>query len=96
MVQRRADAFDALSAGADRLTCECDKARLHSRRQSRECCRHVTSSPTRPPSKVLAGNTPGYTVDPDELFPADLVAELSKTAKLVPVVHPGDEPAECG
>ena len=43
-----------------------------------------------------ASDTPGYTVDPDELFPADLVAELSETAKLVPVMHPGDAPAECG
>ena len=40
-------------------------------------------------------DTPGCTVDPDDLFPPDLVAELSKTAKLVPVVHPGDAPAEC-
>lgn len=34
-------------------------------------------------------------IDPDDLFPADLVAELAKSATLVPIVHPGDAPAEC-
>ena len=42
------------------------------------------------------GATPGYTIDPDDLFPPELVAELARCAKLVPVVHPSDAPAERG
>ena len=91
--QRRADAFNALNAGADCLACECDRA---------DC-----TATHKPASSVVmyvvanqatvegTSDTPGCTVDPDDLFPPDLVAELSKTAKLVPVVHPGDAPAEC-
>ena len=35
-------------------------------------------------------------MDPEDLVPADLIAELAKSAKLVAVVHPGDAQAECG
>jgi hypothetical protein len=82
-----------LEAGADRLACECDRA---------DC-----SAGDKPASSVVmyvvanqatvegADDTPGWTLDPNELFPADLVAELSATAKLVPVTHPGDKAAEC-
>jgi Domain of unknown function (DUF222) len=92
--QRRADAFGAVADGADRLACECDRT---------DC-----TAADKPASAVVihvvanqatvedADDTPGYTIDPDELFPADLVAELARTADLVPVVHPGDAPAECG
>lgn len=91
--QRRADATGALAAGADRLACQCDRA---------DC-----TAADKPASAVVmyvvanqatidgADDTPGYTIDPDELFPSDLIAELARTAKIVPVVHPGDAPAEC-
>lgn len=42
-----------------------------------------------------SSETPAHSVEADELFPADLVAELARTATLVPVVHPGDAAAEC-
>lgn len=92
--QRRADAFDAVSAGADRLTCECDRPDCTAGDKAASAvAMYVVANQA---TVEGASDTPGYTVDPDELFPADLVAELSKTAKLVPVVHPGDAPAECG
>ena len=92
--QRRADALGAVGAGADRLACECDRA---------DC-----PAADQPASAVVmyvvahqatidgTSDSPGCTVDPDDLFPPDLVTELARSAKLVPVVHPGDAPAECG
>jgi hypothetical protein len=92
--QRRADAFGALGTGADRLACDCDRA---------DC-----AAADKPASAVVmyvvanqdtvdgVGDNPGYTVDPDDLVPPDLIAELAESAKLVPLVHPGDAPAECG
>jgi hypothetical protein len=92
--QRRADAFGALATGADRLACECDRA---------DC-----AAADKPASAVVmyvianqdtvdgVGDSPGYTVDPDDLGPPDLIAELAELAKPVPVDHPGDAPAECG
>lgn len=93
--QRRADAIDALVTGADRLACECD----------RPDCTAATKPPVSPvvihvvaDQSTVAGRSeaPGATIDPDDLVPAELVAELARTAKLVPLVHPGDAPAECG
>jgi Domain of unknown function (DUF222) len=92
--QRRADAMGALAAGADRLACECDRT---------DC-----TAADKPVSAVVmyvvanqatvegASDSPGYTIDPDDLFPPELVAELAQTATQVPVVHPGDAPAERG
>src|SRR5215213_9428040 len=62
---------------------------------NRHAPRSSTWWPTSPPSRAPT-TTPGCTLDPHDLGPADLVAELSTTAKLVPVVHPGDTAAECG
>ncbi|MCV7398542.1 DUF222 domain-containing protein, partial [Mycobacterium fragae] len=39
---------------------------------------------------------PGSEVGADELIPPELLAELAKSAKLVPLVHPADAPAEAG
>jgi Domain of unknown function (DUF222) len=92
--QRRADAFGALGTGADRLACECDRA---------DC-----TAADKPASAVVIyvvanqdtvegfGDAPGCTVDPDDLVPHDLIAELARSARQVPVIHPGDAPAECG
>ena len=43
-----------------------------------------------------ASDDPGQSMQPEDLVPADLIAELAKSATLVPVVHPGDAQAECG
>ncbi|OMB93776.1 HNH endonuclease signature motif containing protein [Mycobacterium colombiense] len=93
--QRRADALGALACGADRLGCRCG--------------RHNCSAGQRPaPSPVLIhviaeratldgmGAAPASEVNADGLIAPELVAELAVSAKLSPLVHPGDAPAESG
>ncbi|OBH00734.1 hypothetical protein A5696_15340 [Mycobacterium sp. E2699] len=93
--QRRADALGALAAGADRLGCRCGRP---------DC-----AAGTRPPASpvvihVIAeqatlegtGGAPGSEVGADGLIPPELVAELAASAKLMPLIHPGDAPPENG
>jgi hypothetical protein len=42
------------------------------------------------------GQAPGSMIGADGLIPAELVAELATSAKLVPLVHPGDAAPEPG
>jgi uncharacterized protein DUF222 len=91
--QRRADAFGALESGADRLACECDRTDCTAGgKPATSVVIHVVASQA---TVEGSDDTPGCAVDQDDLVPADLIAELAKTAKLMPVVHPGDAPAEC-
>lgn len=93
--QRRADAIGALAAGADRLACECDRV---------DCTAGQKPSASPVVIHVIAdqatidgaSDAPGSTIDPDGLIPPELVQELAKSAKLVPLVHPGNAPPECG
>jgi Domain of unknown function (DUF222) len=93
--QRRADALGALAAGADRLGCRCGRA---------DC-----AAGTRPAASPVAihliaeratlqgtGTAPGSVVGADGLIPPELVAELAKSARLMPLIHPGDAPPEPG
>jgi hypothetical protein len=93
--QRRADALGALAAGADRLGCRCGRA---------DC-----AAGKRPPASPVtihvvaeqatldgSGRAPGCEVGADGLITAEMVAELAKSAKLMPLVHPGDEAPEPG
>jgi Domain of unknown function (DUF222) len=93
--QRRADAMGALAIGADRLACRC----------ARPDCPALS---IRPPSPVLIhvitdqtnldGNVPaqGSLIGSDALIPAELMAELVRSARLRPLVHPADAPPEAG
>ncbi len=85
--QRRADALGALAAGADRLVCGCG---------STDC---GAAAPVRGSSVVIhvvaeqtsidgTGSTPGVLPGVEGLIPAELVAELAKSARLVPVITP--------
>jgi hypothetical protein len=89
--QRRADSLGALAAGADRLGCRCGRS---------DC-----AAGTRPPAgpvvihviaeqASLTGGAPGSEIAADGLISPELIAELAGTAKLVPLVHPGDSPPE--
>ncbi|ORV82259.1 hypothetical protein AWC11_24065 [Mycobacterium interjectum] len=93
--QRRADSLGALAAGADRLGCR--------------CARPDCAAGTRPPASpvvihVIAeratldgtGTVPGSELGADGLIPPELVAELAASAKLMPLIHPGDAPPENG
>jgi Domain of unknown function (DUF222) len=91
--QRRADALGALAAGADRLACRCGRP---------DCGAAKRPAATPVVIHVIAedatitgrGSTPASEVGANELIPAELVAELAQSAKLVPLIHPADAPPE--
>ena len=93
--ERRADALGALAAGADRLGCRCGRA---------DCCAGGKAAASPAVIHVIAeqatidgaGGEPGSMVEADGLIPAELIEELAKSAKLVPLIHPGDSPPEPG
>jgi Domain of unknown function (DUF222) len=85
--QLRADALGALAAGGERLTCGCDRA---------DC--PVGSAPRQPNSVVIhmvadsatvdgSGAAPGFLYG-DGIIPAEIVRELTKSAKLQPITTP--------
>ncbi|MGH3626209.1 MAG: HNH endonuclease signature motif containing protein [Sciscionella sp.] len=93
--QRRADAMGALAARADRLECRCGRA---------DCSADATPVPRPTVIHVVAAqagldgtaSTPGSMIGADGLIPAELVAELARSAKLQPLIHPTDAPPEQG
>ncbi|OBJ07309.1 HNH endonuclease signature motif containing protein [Mycobacterium colombiense] len=92
--QRRADALGALAAGADRLGCRCGRSDCAAgkRRAAGPVVIHVIAEH----STVGDGQAPGVEVGAEGLIPPELIAELAASAKLVPLVHPGDAPPEPG
>jgi hypothetical protein len=93
--QRRADALGALAAGADRLGCRCGR---------RDCAAGKRPAATPVVIHVIAeqatidgtGSMAASQLSADGLIAPELVAELAKSAKLVPLVHPADAPSEPG
>jgi hypothetical protein len=93
--QRRADALGALAAGADRLACRCGRA---------DCAAGQRPAATPVVIHVLAeratltgrGSAPASEVGADGLIPAELVEQLAKSARLVPLIHPADAAPEPG
>jgi hypothetical protein len=86
--QRRADAMAALTSGAERLACRCGQA---------DC--PVAGAPAPGPVVIHVvaeqatvegrGLEAGSMLGSDALIPADLIAELARSAKLRPLIHPG-------
>jgi Domain of unknown function (DUF222) len=93
--QRRADALGALAAGADRLGCRCGRA---------DCAAGTRPAASPVVIHVIAeqatldgtGSAPASELNADGLIPPELLAELAKSAKLAPLIHPGDAPPEPG
>jgi hypothetical protein len=93
--QRRADALGALAAGADRLGCRCGR---------RDCTAGKRPAATPVVIHVIAeqatvhgtGTLPASQLSADGLIAPELVMELARSAKLVPLVHPADAPPEPG
>jgi hypothetical protein len=93
--QRRADALGALAVGADRLSCRCGQ---------RDCAAAAPPAPSPVVVHVIAneatldgtGHMPGSLIGSDALVPAELIAELARSAKLRPLTHPADLPPESG
>ncbi|WP_156688853.1 HNH endonuclease signature motif containing protein [Mycobacterium sp. Marseille-P9652] len=94
--QRRADALGALAVGADRLGCRCgrDDCAAGGRRPASPVVIHVLAEQATVAGR---GDAPGSELSADGLITAELLAELTASAKLVPLVHPGlDAAAETG
>jgi Domain of unknown function (DUF222) len=86
--QRRADAMGALAAGADRLGCRCGATDCTvGRRPAGPVVIHVVADQA---SLEGRSRTPAVQLGAEELIPADLVAELAKSAKLQPLIAPVD------
>ena len=93
--QRRADALGALAAGADRLGCRCGRpdCAAGTRPAAGPVVIHVIAEQTTLDGR---GDAPGSEVGADKLITPQLVAQLAASAKLVPLIHPGDAPPEPG
>lgn len=93
--QCRADALGALASGADRLGWRCGRP---------DCTAGKRPAATPVVIHVIAeqatidgsGSAPASEVGADGLITPELVAELAKSAKLVPLVHPSDAPPKPG
>ncbi|OBI52460.1 HNH endonuclease signature motif containing protein [Mycobacterium sp. E787] len=93
--QRRADALGALAAGADRLGCRCGRADCAAAKRppAAPVVIHVIAEQATVDGRSPA---PASALGADGLITADLLAELAKSAKLMPLVHPLDAPPEKG
>ncbi len=91
--QRRADALGALAAGADRLGCRCGRSDCAARARpaASPVVIHVIAEQA---TLTGAGDAPASELCADGLITPELVEELAKSAKLVPLVHPGDAAPE--
>jgi hypothetical protein len=93
--ERRADALGALAAGADRLGCRCGRS---------DCAAGKRPAASPVTIHVIAeqdtlngtGTAPASEISADGLITPELITELAKSAKLVPLVHPGCAPPEPG
>ncbi len=93
--QRRADALGVLAAGGDRLGCRCGlpDCAAGARPAAQSVVIHVIAERATLDGD---GGAPAWEVGADGLVTPELVAELAKSAKLVPLRHPGDIPPEPG
>jgi hypothetical protein len=91
--QRRADALGALAASADRLSCRCgrDDCAAGNRPAATSVVIHVIAEQATLDAHTT---TPVSEARADGLIGPELIAELAATAKLVPLVHPGDAKPE--
>jgi hypothetical protein len=93
--QRRADAYGALAARADRLACQCGDPNCP-----------ATDKPVPGPVVIhvvaeeatLEGRSdaPAYVLGSNTLISGELLVELAKQARLSPLIHPADLSPESG
>lgn len=93
--QRRSDALGPLSDKADRIACLCGRpdCAAGSKPPASPVVIHVLAE-----QATLDGHSdvPGSFVEADGLIPAELLAPMAESAKLRPLINPGDAPAEPG
>lgn len=100
--QRRADALGALAAGADRLGCRCGRpdCAAGNRPAPSSVVIHVIAEQAALDGRAvgLDGHAAAPAVQPgaEGLIPPELLTELAASARLAPLVHPGDTPPEPG
>ncbi|HOB48862.1 MAG TPA: DUF222 domain-containing protein [Mycobacterium sp.] len=90
--QRRADALGALAAGAQRLMCRCERPDCPAAAAvASSVVIHVVAD-----QSALEGSTdnPAHLYGSDTLISADLLREIAATARLRPLIHPANAPAE--
>lgn len=90
VTQRRADALGALATGGERLVCGCGRAECAATAPSAVKPRsnvviHVIAEQASVEGKV---STPGVLPGVEGLIPAEVVAELAASARLVPLIAP--------
>ncbi|OBH82510.1 HNH endonuclease signature motif containing protein [Mycobacterium sp. E2989] len=84
--RRRADALGALAAGADRLGCQCGTPGCDAGgRTASNVVIHVVAEQAAVGGR---GAAPGVLPGVEGLVPAEVIAELARTAKLVPLGAP--------
>jgi hypothetical protein len=94
MSERRADAFGALAVGADRLGCHCGSTDCPAGgRAASAVVIHVVAEAS---TVAGTGTSPGVMLGFEGLIPPESIAELAKSARLRPLVHPLDAPPEAG
>jgi hypothetical protein len=94
LAQRRADAFAALTVGADRMSCRCGSAD----------CPAVGTVASAVVIHVIAeqatidgtGDAPAVLPGHEGLVPPEMIAELAKDARIRPLIHPGAAGPEAG
>ncbi len=93
VAQRRADALGALAVGADRLMCRCGSACATAATAVSAVVIHVVAE-----QATLEGRSqrPGHLLGSGALIGAEALRDLALAAKLRPLVHPADAPAEPG
>lgn len=93
--ERRADALGALAAAADRLACRCGRSDCAAgeRRPASPVVIHVIAEQATIDG---TGSVPASQLGADGLITPEVVAELAKSARLVPLVHPADAAPEPG
>ncbi|CAM3937104.1 HNH endonuclease signature motif containing protein [Mycobacterium senriense] len=86
--QRRADALGALAAGDQRLVCGCGRADCAAAAPAprSSVVIHVVAEQASVDGKV---SRPGVLPGVEGLIPAEVIAELARSARLVPVIAPG-------
>ncbi len=86
--QRRADALGALAAGAARLVCGCGRAGCPAKGAPAAKSNVVIHLIAAQATVAGRGDTPGVLPGVEGLIPAELVAELARSARLVPLHIP--------
>ena len=94
--QRRADALGAIGFRYYRLDCRCGRPELPGSEQRRRRSPGVIHVIPHEATLDGAGHTPGSMLGSDALLPAELVADLARSADCRPLIHPANSPPESG